>query len=304
MQIESDEFLHTIHILYGYNSGILYVTIIPSIVLQSAHLKEGLKMSFIENAWQFNCSIQDQLKEAILPLDNLEIDYFTYSKIWKDGKAFIITNEPPFHKIYESLPKKGLYFTEPLKQAHQNGEFTYIWPDSAIQSLKERGFENYNGINFYLDRGEYIETWCYSSSQFNGEKTNYYLNNLSFLKKYINHFKSNLNELIYKNEDDLLIRFPAPNLEEDINIKKIERIPSHTGHKYYYSYGGLWNYVTIQELRCLIYLAKGYCPLEIAKILEIKERTVRKHFENVNLKFRLNFLNDLRKLAIELEKSF
>lgn len=262
-------------------------------------------MSLVRNAWEFNESIQGQIDSISTPLHNLGITYFTYSKLYKDGKAFIITNETPSDKMFQHLFSHGLCFSEPFVKVHQNKKYAFIWPEGRNPALQSMGINIWNGINFYVDRGSYIENWCYSQDHYDGEKTNFYVNNLEFLEKYINYFRENLNSLTDRIDKRVLINFKAPEIDKHLGHRSVEKtfLPKNQKRFYVY-YNGVDAYLTPQEFRCIIYLGHGFCPKEVALKLGLSLRTVQMYFDNVKKRFSLGFLGDLRKFSIYINKIF
>ena len=77
-----------------------------------------------------------------------------------------------------------------------------------------------------------------------------------------------------------------------------------TQKKYCVEYEGDVFHLGKQELRCLIYIARGFSTKEISRLLTITPRTVEFYLNNIKRKFHLAFLTDLRKLAFFIERSF
>lgn len=87
-----------------------------------------------------------------------------------------------------------------------------------------------------------------------------------------------------------------------INTKADFEVPSKK--RYCIEYDGAIFQLGKQEVRCLIYIARGFSTKEIGRLLTITPRTVEFYLNNLKRKFQLAFLTDLRKLAFFIERSF
>ena len=263
-------------------------------------------MHFVKSAIDFNRSIRQEFNDVSKPLESFGIDYFTYGRIYKNGKVLLLSNEDPDYKLYEYLSSKGLCFPEPFVKAHQNGKHVFVWPEGKNKAMEGQEISIWNGLNFYVDKGDFIETWCYSSSQYDGERTNFYLNNLEFLEKFLNYFKGNFYELLKKANEKSLMSFNAPLLSQErrefdwplkLNV-------FHKKNRLFLKYQEIESYLTLQEFYCLINLSEGLCPQEIANIMNLSLGTVQMYFNKIKEKFSLTFLNDLRRFSLFVKKLF
>ena len=251
-------------------------------------------------ALEYNKTLERELHEVVRPLSNLGIDYFAYYKIYKKSNQCLVMTTLPDNIFEYHLTHKTPIFSDPIIKAQAMGKYTFLWPDGQNKALTSIGINTWDGINFYLDHTEFMEVWTYSKKLPNTQSTESYINSLSFLEKYVNHFKNKISDMV-KPDESCLLDWILPNFQ---NHQSDSPLPSLTDKRYRLEYEGTESYLTSKEFKCLIYLGRGCSTKEIAKKLSIDSRTVETHFQKIKAKYNLGFLTDLRKFALLVNNSF
>lgn len=255
--------------------------------------KFSYKMENYKKAIDFNCSLKPYFEKIKEPLKNLSIEQFTYQKVLKNGRIITTSSK---QDIAPLLPifSEGPTFPKPFLEAQKHQKYKFIWPEGKNPIFEKLGVNIWNGLSFYIDREYFIEAWIFSTEKYYDQANELYLNNLEFLEKYINHHRFEIDSLVSKADNMCFINTKVPLIEKDNSLKN--RI-SLNKNRYYLNYKGISFYLTKQEYKCLIYMAKGFCIKEISDQLEISNRTIEKHFQNIKEKTNILYLSDIRKLS-------
>ena len=167
----------------------------------------------------------DQIQKIMEPLDNkLNINYFSYIKQFNNKSRIVLTNFPKWNK----------FFCESQY---------YLRPSSFVKSID---IDNDYSSGFILG---YKDKFLADIA-----KNKFYLDNLSFLKKFILYFREQAFKLF---EHSDLIKFT-----EFKNLKYINNQNKENNHlikinKLYFYIGNKLKYFTKREVDCIIYLLKG-----------------------------------------------
>lgn len=234
---------------------------------------------------RFDFNYIEDLKSFLQPLKKCSpINYFEHSRIYKDGRSFIISTAPEF--LTHFLKNK---YSRPSPEIYTNSGI-FLW--SAIPGLYEFDKQLVDMFHFGIDHGisfvsvheQYIDICDFAASPESYFIANFYLNNLKLLEGFIKNYKEQFLSLIQEHEKSTF---------------NIPLRPQHFSKKIC-SYTSLET-ITSRELNCIELFAQGYTAKTTAKKLGIAPRTVERHFENIKYKLNLHSKSELLSLLFEFK---
>jgi len=245
----------------------------------------------------------DDMKSICKPLAHLsQIDYFSHVKIDHKGQFAGLGTNPAFTEHYLSQD----YFNCDSHLQKLDGSIEYILQDGVTHFGKTKQlFHDCKAFNVHhvftiLHRdNDAIHAYHFATSNPDNLINEIYLKNIPFLKKFISYF----NETIKDNQrlnQSYQVKFKLDQcaayesgvelIRNNINIQgllqdiQVKRLHTLDGNQ---------SYITARELECLLYLHFGKTADEIATILNITERTVRAHINNLKRKLNCKTLFQL-----------
>lgn len=243
---------------------------------------------FLEN--HISLTSCNHIKQICTPLHSLGILDFIYLRIYKANGKFIDLSS---NSDWSTLYFKKLYnheYPENIVQKHthilniSNIELWCFDEDNIIWAEAKEFFNLGNGITIVKENADYKEIYYFASHKTNYKINYFYLNNLDLLEKFTYYFKEKAAKLIKLHES---FKLDTPNIYAKKAIPDLDsadlrrKFFSEIQHTKFYSN----NYFLRQrELECIKWLSRGKSFHEIAKILEISERTVETHINNVKKK--------------------
>jgi DNA-binding CsgD family transcriptional regulator len=235
------------------------------------------------------------IKKVCEPLRQyLDVEYFWYSHTTADGGYFSIGSNPSMHEYYHA---EKCYHHSPFHhnpQLIQPGFYSYrSIPDPKFQAALD-GCANAKDINLgmglVMKQGKDLMRFGYAGTRAKGpEFADRIVNNLPLLKKFNNHFLSEIKELL-KTVRDNVVDLPSE-LGSCYNKppKGLHQAATCYDKALFLNDLGLLNaqrvaLLTPRELECLKYMHEGYSAREIAETLGLKTRTIEFYLENIKLK--------------------
>lgn len=219
---------------------------------------------------------------------------FNYYRSYFDGSHVRLSTdrawtEHYFKKEYiNRLTVPQSYLSKPLNY--------FIWlthdcPEMLMDAALN--FNTSNGISIAIQHDDHIEYFCFATTRDNQAIiNNFYINNLDVLQNYCHIFSEKAANLLDKAESDRIITTQSVHQVQHSNIISqtsiVTKNPCSTK-------------ITQREMDCISYLLKGMSNKAIALKLNISNRTVETHVNN--LKDKLYCRNKIE-LTIMLSKMF
>lgn len=233
-----------------------------------------MKSTVASNLLSMSAGLRDLALEYFKGSD---LCYFEHARIYKNGQAFRIINNPYItsdfleHKF--ALPAPSIYPNPGL----------FVW--SGINGLNDFDQQNQHlKLKYNIDHGvclarpnaDYLEMFDFAAPSHKISNINYCINNVAkletFCEKYIDHFA---NEFV--NINQYLIKLPL----RPSNFATDPRISN------------AFSLATVRELECVVLLTSGNTAKMSARILGISERTVERHIENLKIKLQVHYKAEL-----------
>lgn len=224
--------------------------------------------------------------------DKLDIKWIEYTRIYKNGKRFYISNNQEWfkyfiqNKLYEDQEHNAILLD------CVNRKYT-LWAGLNDNKVLSGYFKNdmWNGIIYSLEQNEnFIDLFSLSSNIEKKYLNNLYINNTDIIKKSILFFKLEVYRYLPIEDDKFLFKTECPNVlpmttHPDIPPKLIDEFYEQTKiNRYYFNIEKCEFYLTRMEFMCLTFLSQGLSIKEIANACLISPRTVETHINSIKLK--------------------
>jgi DNA-binding CsgD family transcriptional regulator len=269
---------------------------------------QQLKMDNTDNhkyLEEYNKVILPRLDELIEPLRVLGVSYFTYVKIIENKKCFYIGNHQEFNDKFFSLKLYNNFDLTNWAKASEKGILPYIrlWKtNTTINADKIREeLKMGMGITMYRTTKEYKEGWSFGGTHDEGELVNFLINNYDLLLKYILYFKSVAADIIDTSDERKLINVNL--IEESVlQADKYSKIISAFNEglekgKYLIESPKGQFFLTKREVDCLYFKSQGDSAKDIARKMNISNRTVENFINNIKLKSQMTNLSETIKIC-------
>ena len=236
----------------------------------------------------------------------LDVNYFWYSHTTADGGFFSIGSKPDMHEYYftTKLFVHSPFFHNP--SLIQPGFYSYrSIQDPKFQQTLDLCVDATNvnlGMSLVMKQGGELLRFGYASDRTKGaEFSDRIINNLPLLKKFNQHFLSEMKPTLKSVHNDLVnlpIELGSAYNKPPKGLQK--KTTCHDKSLFLDSLGLIEHtnisQLTRREMQCMQYLAKGFNSRDIADELELSKRTVQFYIGNIMLK--LNCDNRLELIRI------
>lgn len=234
------------------------------------------------------------------PLHKIEgLHLLLYGCYYTDNTGYSFYTNKPFWVIRTSLniPFQGTY--------KQSG--IYPWSDFHSTSFIKiaEDFNIFTPVNliFPLPEGKGQEIFTFAFHQKDNPGVTFYLNNLDFLNKFVEHFRMAASTLIneaYKTRITVPAQF-VKSLEAEPSYHKMidSLVANFTIPVEFTDKANLLHQLTDKEILCLCYYLMGKTAAEIAVIFDISPKTASAHLYNARLKLKCKNRSELFQKAIE-----
>jgi len=246
----------------------------------------------------YNIQQQEVFSNICKPLfEHLPISHFFYGRYYLNGRYFVLGNRPKFLKFYfdHNLTKPNEIFLEDFVYIPSQGVHKYLWPlestvlSSTMNVLKEMGIRN--GLNVTINRGDFFETFIFSSSVGIQQAHNLYLNSFDLLQRFMTYFHQQARTLVTGEE---IKSFPysalyenkmrEASLENSQKTSRMKLIEQTILSQHPIMILGKEFSISTREFDCMTHLSKGKSIKEIASILELSPHTITSHIGNIKIK--------------------
>ncbi len=237
-----------------------------------------------KEALTYNSSILDKFHTICGTLFvNSCISSFRYFRVFDDGSFINLSSDHNWlvDRI-EKIPNNGNCFHKPLCDATEDKATFYLWDNNAKDPVLDlmKAYNISNGISAYKRKGSSVEAWSFGATNQDTFAGNFYINNMEFLKSFINHFNIAGAQLVDSAKrafftDSAMVK-PFKNDNESINSFALNPFGSKNIH------------LSQREFQCLKLISKGRTAKEIAIDLHISPRTVETYIHSIKTKLGVN----------------
>jgi len=250
-----------------------------------------------------SCHLVD---EVIRPFRQFGVTFFVYVKIFPDGTRISLNNSVAWSKFFFKNFSK--YINGEIFESFETQDQSVVrelWTLKKEGNLllidNEREFNLGNGIDITLSGKNYTEFFVFATDKNRTEMNNFFLNHSDLLTQSIFYFKDKGSKIIKDAEKNGLIYFP----HEIHKIKKDgfdrERIMNTIQPSRYYLNGKYQgSYLTKSEYYCLKLISEMKSIKEAANMLNLSQRTVEKHINNIKIKFECHKKSDFIEIIDQL----
>lgn len=209
------------------------------------------------------------------------LSYFQFTKIYKDGSSFAVTNKAALRKAFFSMNiRKAYSYVKPEFIDKHN--YWFLWDHHLQDAPLElaRQFDVSNGLGFMERKSD-----CYYMISFgthNGFEgaVDYYLNNFDAIRNFIRYFRDTRRELTGIVEQNKIL---LPKSAQDPN-KDVLLLSSQKRRRIPIVFDNRKSYITHKELDCIKRLPLGKTAKDISRDLKISHRTVEGYFSRVMMR--------------------
>ena len=235
------------------------------------------------------------VNDICFPLKQFKINGFCLLRSFPDGTQIKLSNNARWQ---EHIFKQGLHQNHPFsRHPKKYMPGVYLWDSFSNQEMviHARKYFNFDhGITIINKFPDGTAEYCgFSSEPGNAGITEFFLNNLDLLYRFILYFKDRAADLIEKSAKSYRLILPEQkNIEKERFLSKGDyyALAKEFEHKiklnhYEFNYGELKGIrISRRELDCVKYLLQNRAAKEIAELLFISTRTVEKHLDNLKIK--------------------
>jgi len=225
-------------------------------------------------------------------LENLNIHYFEYTKLYKSGKRFYITNNQNWleyfikNNLQDNMEQNNILWGT---NANRYTLWTGLNSNQVLSAYYKH--DMWNGIFTHHNSTEDSrDLFAFSSTVQNKNINNLYINNLDIINKIILIFQRDIyNKLPLENHKYLINTNNKSVLKTDslseISDEKINQFYDRTKiDRYYINQEKRDFYLTRMEFLCLMLLSHGKQIKDIARECSISPRTVESHINAIKTK--------------------
>lgn len=235
--------------------------------------------------------------------DALDIKFFRYLKLYKNGNRVLLSNIP-----------------DAIRYMYGQGQYVHMWYDGEFPEFLREGWYNWHlnsllhkkpektniesdvtsllkvkhGITRVQEGEQFFEFFSFDTI----DKNIYKVNN-SLLQRFIYYFKDQAKKLIHIAENESFL-IPIKNIQTMSKIPdNLKFFLKETKINRYYL-GGKYEdaYLTKKEMMCVRWMLEGKTAEEIGIIESIHPKTVQRHIENIKLKFNCSKQTQLIQLIL------
>lgn len=246
----------------------------------------------------YNQSIQSQLNEILAPLRILGISNFAYAKITQDQKYFRIGNHDAYTDLFfkkelynQNKCYRGLLTPSGFKEEQPKKAFLWDINDKNTFTNYRHSVNMWNGISLYNTTKDFIETWAFGGTTLDTGLSNFYLNNMDLLNKFIVYFRTVARDIIDISDQsktmDIAFHDAIDNASKIDPAALAEFDKKISLPKYLISSDNYEFFLTSRELEILKYKNQGFTAKEIARLFNISYRSVEDTLDYIKIKSRL-----------------
>ena len=253
----------------------------------------------------YNRFIADDITSIIDPLTRyFGIKKFGYRRFLPDGTSMGLCNNLDWTEYLcaNHLDKTISRDDEEIKQVlttTNSLNFRAGVPkkaDAFFHALYD--LDMWNTIVLYSKGQHYIEAYFFIADRNNPHILDFYINNISLLKRFTEYFSEKGADLIGDtNTKDFFFKTISPDIFEDNNTDKLHAVSDFINHTPITQFsirrkGSVIN-LSRRENECLYHLSQGLTMKKTAKLLELSPRTIEFYIKNIKHKTGLTKQSEL-----------
>lgn len=222
------------------------------------------------------------IKKVCEPLHSLGISYLWYYFIEADGTFGSLSNDCEYVEYYvdSNMHLNVPYYSHP-SYFRTGCLLTYPAFTNDEQERIKNSYSMDNILLFLKSQETRVEGFGFYNRNFNSQDLHTYLPSLPLFEKFICYFKREISHLIKKQKDFNIIE------ERGENFYKIDSsIPLVKNSLKEQSFLKMIYNLSPQEIRCLELFKQGYTAQASGSILNISNRTVEAHINNIKKKLK------------------
>lgn len=222
------------------------------------------------------------------PLKKYGITGFIFMRHFSDGSFIDLSNQIPWSLFFLER-----FFSETYNAKNVFDHFfiedgVSLWscnPDNIIWQEGQALFDFGNGISITTHKKEYKDIFCFYGNSSNYSLNNFYINNMSFLRKFCDNFLNQAATILRLGDKNKFIvpksYLPIDNAPQKMTTTHV--LPS-----------GLFS---AKELKCIELSAQGMSAQEIADTIFLSKRTIESHLANAKSKLNCKSISELIYIA-------
>jgi DNA-binding CsgD family transcriptional regulator len=256
----------------------------------------------------YSREISTDIASICEPLKEYGIVYFNYSRIFKDGSAFVMTNHwDSLHHHCEKQYKISPPIPKNLQIEHPYYIPTFINNDGPAENFAFFDYQTLFNLGcpiFFIEQyPEFVDLFIYGGTGENNLNIiNTYLIKIQFLEKFKSIFRDKARKLIDKSSQNL-ITLPSEMYCDFFDIKMggatiddKKTIEQLNAKHYPFYINNQPLSITFRQLEVIEQLNKGCSVKETAKAINISPKTVETHLENIRRNFGVHKKSDIIKI--------
>ena len=247
--------------------------------------------SNIENLISPFCDPVQQLVKPMLK--SLTANGFTFMRIYEDGTRIFLSDSAAWVKYFVD---NNFFRISGYKK------FTYIpkftlwkhWPKEDLEFQQfmndaKATFSHDNCLNIIQVRDNFLNSFCFRAHENNDQINNVFINNIEPIERFVEDFLLQANDIIVRLElskiliDEKKIIINNSLKENYANISSIKTAVTHENQLLILDETGKKK-LSLRESECIILRYRGLTNKLIAQKLNISQRTVEQHIENIKNK--------------------
>lgn len=242
-------------------------------------------------AYKYAESTLPQFNEICSPLFESGIKVFAYFRFFNNGRYLYLCNNLPWvqYCLENVHNNEGTSLGEEIGYVPEHNYYCFLWPtvktDYLMTALYD--FDIWNGLSIFKHHEDSIELWGFAADRSAENMQSFYLENIEIFKDFTSAFNIQASGLILPTHKNLAIYRdfkPVKPMDEYDNIKIAEFIKATPIKKCPLITPVGEVFLTTKELECLNSLACGKNTKQIAQQVNVSNRTIEKHLENIKQK--------------------
>lgn len=224
-----------------------------------------------------------KVKKICDPLAHLGLPYCWYFFVEEDGTFGMLSNDVEYveYFIASDMHLNVPYYSHPSNFKSGYVCTTSAFKDHEIEKIKS-SFSMERILAILKVEETRLEGFGFYDRNLNSQSLLNYLPNIDLLEKFIGYFKRETAHLIKKQRDFSIKNERGQEFfNVDSSIPLVKNLKAQSFLKEIYN-------LSPQEERCLKLLKQGYTAQASASILNISNRTVEAHINNIKKKFKCN----------------
>lgn len=242
-----------------------------------------------------NFKYASDISDICSPLNAININNFSYTKIYEDSSRFILTSDPNWHEFfYQELYQDAWH----INKSFNDYKSSYcIWDriDSKtsrkknnIAIIASRDFNRQHGLTISIKNNHSYEVYSFNSNKTDDNINDIYEYNPDYFYNFLYYFKEKGKNILKQASDNKII---VPNAGSDnVNSKIITSLADLDIKKYHIAYMGEDLVFSRREVDCIYWAQKGKTIEETGLILSLSKNTVRTHLDKVRDKLNVSKL--------------